>query len=56
MSAGNRLKGASSQSYGLSKAYSHNNRNVNLPKLERLVVKNGVNKNPVLYHQYNDNR
>lgn len=47
MSAGNRLKGAISQSSGINKSY--NQRGVNLPKLDRIVVKNTGNKSPVIY-------
>lgn len=54
MSAGNRLKGINSQSYGINKSYSINQKGINLPKLDRIVVKNSANKIPVLYHQNND--
>ena len=46
MTPGGRTKGTSSQSYGI--------RNVNLPKLERIIVKGTANKNPVMYHQVNN--
>lgn len=48
MSAVNRLKGAISQSSGINKSYS-NQGGVNLPKLDRIVVKNTGNKSPAIY-------
>ena len=53
MTPGGRSKGSNSQSYGVSKIHSQG-RNVNLPKLERIIIKGTANKNPVLYHQPSD--
>ena len=49
MTPGGRSKNTLSYNYS-------NTRNINLPKLDRIIVKNSQNKNPVVYHQSNDEK